>query len=203
MTWTAKADAYFAGLKAVKKLISEGLLTGKPVPYVSNDLTIMVPAKNPAGISSLADLGRPGVRLAMPDPKFEGVAEQIKSALTKAGGADLATNVYETKVTSGESVLTQIHHRQTPLFLMQGKADAGVTWKSEALFQEEIGNPIKHIEIPAAQNVTGIYAGAEVKGAAHPDAARLWLGFIRSPAALAIFARYGFKPYQGDQPEDE
>jgi ABC-type Fe3+ transport system substrate-binding protein len=34
-----------------------------------------------------------------------------------------------------------------------------------------------------------------VKGAAHPDAARLWLSFIHSPTALSIFERYGFKPF--------
>ncbi len=32
-----------------------------------------------------------------------------------------------------------------------------------------------------------------VKGASHPDAAKTWLDFIRSPEALQIFARYGFK----------
>ena len=35
-----------------------------------------------------------------------------------------------------------------------------------------------------------------VKGAAHPEAARLWLAFIHSGSALAIFERYGFKPYR-------
>jgi ABC-type molybdate transport system substrate-binding protein len=34
-----------------------------------------------------------------------------------------------------------------------------------------------------------------VKGAAHREAARLWLSFIRSPKALSIFERYGFKPF--------
>ena len=43
--------------------------------------------------------------------------------------------------------LTHIHHRQTPLFLMQGLADAGVTWKSEAIFQEQAGHPISNIPI--------------------------------------------------------
>ncbi|HSY55591.1 MAG TPA: substrate-binding domain-containing protein, partial [Bradyrhizobium sp.] len=108
--------------------------------------------------------------------------------------------VYKTKVADGGTVLTQIHHRQTPLFLMQGRAQAGVTWQSEALFQEQIGNPITHVDIPAAQNATAIYAGAEVKGAAHPQAARLWLSFVRSPTALSIFERYGFKPYAGAAP---
>ena len=93
-------------------------------------------------------------------------------------------------------VLTHVHHRQTPLFLMQGLVQAGVTWQSEAMFQEQMGHPISHVEIPADQNSTAIYAGAEVRGAAHPEAAKAWLEFIRSPEALRIFERYGFKRYQ-------
>jgi molybdate transport system substrate-binding protein len=80
---------------------------------------------------------------------------------------------------------------------MQGRAQAGVTWQSEAIFQEQIGNPLRHIDIPPAQNTTAIYAGAEVRGAPHVEAARLWLSFIHSPTALSIFERYGFKPYTG------
>jgi ABC-type molybdate transport system substrate-binding protein len=197
MTWTAKADAYFAGLKAVRGLIDRGVLTSPAVPYATNSLTIMVPNGNPGRVTGLADLARPDLRIVMPNPAFEGVARQIEAALRKAGGDDLATAVYKTKVGEGSAILTRIHHRQTPLFLMQGRAQAGVTWQSEAMFQEQIGNPISHVDIPAAQNATAIYAGAVVKGAAHPDAARLWLAFIHSPTALAIFARYGFKPYTG------
>jgi molybdate transport system substrate-binding protein len=197
MTWTVKADAYFAGLAAVKRLIDEGLLTGPAVPYVTNTLTIMVSKGNPAHVGGLADLARPGLRLAMPNPEFEGIARQIKESLAKAGGDALVKTVYDTKVADGSTVLTHIHHRQTPLFLMQGVADAGVTWQSEAMFQEQAGHPIEHVDIPAAENTTAIYAGAEVKGAAHPEAARAWLDFIHSPEALAIFERYGFKPYAG------
>ncbi|HEY2050198.1 MAG TPA: substrate-binding domain-containing protein [Caulobacteraceae bacterium] len=195
MTWTAKADVYLAGLKAVKTQLAAGVLTGAPVPYATNDLTIMVPAGNPGHVRGLADLARPNLRLAMPNPEFEGVARQIKAALEKAGGPLLVTTVYQTKVASGATQLTHIHHRQTPLFLMQGRVQAGVTWKSEAMFQEQVGNPISHVDIPASQNATAIYAGAQVKGAAHPQAARLWLEFIRSPKALQIFERYGFKRY--------
>jgi ABC-type molybdate transport system substrate-binding protein len=156
----------------------------------------MVPKGNPANIRSLADLGRPGVRLAMPNPAFEGIARQIKMALTKAGGEALADAVYGAKVKDGSTILTHIHHRQTPLFLMQGVADAGVTWVSEAIFQEQAGNPIAHVSIPDADNATAVYAGAQVAGAAHPQAAKAWLDFIRSPEALRIFEGYGFKDYE-------
>jgi molybdate transport system substrate-binding protein len=195
MTWTVKPDAYFAGLKKVQGLISQGVLMGPAVPYAANALTIMVPAGNPGHVKELSDLARPDLHVAMPNPEFEGVAHQIEASLKKAGGDGLATTVYKTKVADGSAVLTRIHHRQTPLFLMQGRAQAGVTWQSEAIFQEKIGNPIRHVDIPPAQNTTAIYAGAEVKGAPHAQAAQLWLSFVRSPTALSIFERYGFKPY--------
>ena len=198
MTWTVKADVYLAGLAKVKDMIDKGELEGPAVPYVTNTLAIMVPKGNPAHIAGLADLAAQHLRLAMPNPEFEGIARQIKAALGKAGGAQLVRTVYTDKVSDGSTILTHIHHRQTPLFLMQGIADAGVTWQSEAMFQEQAGYPISHVDIPAAQNDTAIYAGAVVKDAVHPDAAKLWLAFIRSPQSIAIFERYGFKPYQGD-----
>jgi molybdate transport system substrate-binding protein len=195
MSWTAKPDVYLAGLQLVQRQIDAGLLAAPAVPYVTNTLTIMVPKGNPAHVHRLSDLGRADIRLAMPNPEFEGVAQQIRESLTKAGGPELAQAVYETKVHAGTTLLTRIHHRQTPLWLMQCKAQAGVTWKSEAIFQEEIGHPIEHVDIPEAQNATGAYAAALAKNAPHPQAARDWVEFLRSPQALEIFKRYGFKPY--------
>ncbi|MDA3913057.1 substrate-binding domain-containing protein [Oleiagrimonas sp.] len=199
MTWTAPPDVYLAGLGRVRKMVDSGKLLAPVTPFVTNDLAIMVPKGNPGNIRSLTDLARPGLRLAMPNPAFEGIAKRIQKALVKAGGDALLKAVYTTKVKQGSTVLTHIHHRQTPLWIMQGKVQGGVTWQSEARFQERVGHPISHVNIPADQNVTAIYAGALVRGAPHPRAGRRWLAFIHSPTALSIFARYGFKPYaRGD-----
>jgi hypothetical protein len=91
MTWTAKADAYLAGLKKVKQSIASGLLVAPAVPYVSNTLTIMVPKDSPAHITGLARLGKPGVRLAMPNPEFEGIARQTGSRWRRLVAARLST----------------------------------------------------------------------------------------------------------------
>lgn len=200
MTWQARPDVYAAGLLKLKLLMHQGAVIAPLVPYVTNDLAIMIPEGNPGRVRGLADLGRPGLRLAMPNPAWEGVARQIRLSLLKAGGPGLARAVYVTKVRDGETLLTHIHHRQTPLFLMQGLAQAGVTWASEAIFQEQAGHPIRMIPIPARDNTTAIYAAAVVKGAPHPRAARAWLRFLKSPKALAIFERYGFRPYRSLQP---
>jgi molybdate transport system substrate-binding protein len=196
MTWAVGPDVYLAGLRTVQAEIDAGLLQAPAVPYVTNTLAIVVPKGNPAHVERLADLGEPGVRLVMPNPAFEGIARQIKTSLENAGGAELVKAVYGTKVDDGSTTLTHIHHRQTPLWIMQGKVDEGITWRSEALFQEQAGHPVAHIDIPAADNTTAIYAGALAKGALHEQASRRRLDFIRSLEALSIFERYGFTPFQ-------
>jgi ABC-type molybdate transport system substrate-binding protein len=195
MTWTVKPDVYLAERAASNDLVQKGKLIAPVVTFATNDLAIMVPAGNPAHIATLRDLARPGLALAMPNPEFEGVARQIRASLVKAGGEALAEAVYGTKVRNGEAVLTRIHHRQTPLFLMKHLAEAGVTWRSEPIFQRKIGNPISHVEIPADFNTTAEYSAAMIPGAPHPEAARTWLEFLRSEGAFAAFEPYGFKRY--------
>lgn len=192
MTFTAVPDVYMAEYAASTGLAARGMLAAPVISFATNDLAIMVGAGNPAQVRGLADLARPDLGLAMPNPEFEGVARQIRASLVKAGGDDLAEAVYGAKVRSGFTVLTRIHHRQTPLLLMQGLVAAGVAWRSEALFQEEIGNPIGHVDIPEALNTTATYSAAMVTGAPHPDAAGAWLAFLRSERAFAILTRYGF-----------
>jgi ABC-type molybdate transport system substrate-binding protein len=195
LTFTVKPDVMMAEKQASEGWVKDGRLAAPVVSFATNDLTIMVPAGNPAHIVSLADLARPDLALIMPNPAFEGVARQIRASLVKAGGEPLAQAVYDAKVTAGMTVLTRIHHRQTPLLLMQGLGLAGVTWRSEAIFQERQGNPIAHVDIPAEQNTRAIYSGAMVPGAAHADAARVWLTFIRSDPAFAAMAPYGFQRF--------
>jgi ABC-type molybdate transport system substrate-binding protein len=195
MTWTVKPDVYLAELAASTQLVESGRLVPPVVTFATNDLAIMVPAGNPARVVALADLGRPGLALAMPNPEFEGVARQIRGSLVKAGGEALAEQVYGKKVQEGETILTRIHHRQTPLFLMQHLVEAGVTWRSEAIFQEEIGNPIGHVDIPPEFNTLANYSAAMVVDAPHPEAARAWLDFVVSDVAFKILERYDFKRF--------
>ena len=195
LTFTAKPDVMMAEKTASENWVKQGFLAAPVASFATNDLTIMIPAGNPAKIASLADLGGASVVLAMPNPAWEGVAAQIKAALVKAGGEALSQAVYDRKVADGTTVLTKIHHRQIPLWLMQGRVQAGVTWRSEAMFQEQSGRPISHVDIPAAQNVIATYSAAIAVGAPHPDAARAWLEFITSDDAFRVLAVYGFRRY--------
>ncbi len=193
LTLQVQPDVYQAGARVLRQMENDGQVRNV-VEYVTNDLAIMVRAGNPRQIRSLADLGRPDVRLSMPNPAWEGVANQIADSLRKAGGEALQQAVYKDKVARRTTTLTEIHHRQTPMRIMSGAADAGVTWASEVRFQQSIGNPIEGVSIPDNQNTVAIYAGGILKNAPHPDAATRWIEFLQTAEAQAIYRQFGFKP---------
>ncbi|HEU5335183.1 MAG TPA: substrate-binding domain-containing protein, partial [Terriglobales bacterium] len=166
LTLQVHADVYEAGARVLAEMEQKGEVE-KPVHYASNQLEIMVRAGNHKGIRSLQDLGRGDLRLSMPNPAWEGVSRQIESSLRKAGGEQLVRKVMDAKVKDGSTFLTHIHHRQTPMRIMSGQSDAGVTWSSEVRFQEKIGNPIGGVAIPAGENTTAIYAAAVLRNAPH------------------------------------
>jgi hypothetical protein len=195
LTLQVRPDVYEAGARVLKEMAQEHQV-GTPVQYATNDLAIMVRAGNPKGIRTLNDLGRGDVTLSMPNPEWEDVAHQIGDSLRKAGGDQLYEAVYQTKVQHGETFLTHIHHRQTPMRIMDGRADAGVTWASEVKFQEQIGNPITGVVIPADQNTTATYAAAVLSNAPHPEAARAWVAYLTTPEAQAAYHAYGFRSIQ-------
>lgn len=192
-TLSVQPDVFISGKRRMEAEVSEDLVD-RPVVFASNVLSIIVKNGNPKNVKSLWDLQRPDVRVAMPNPKTEGIARQIILAYKKAGGDALEHAIMVTKVRNGTTMLTSIHHRQSPMWILEGKADAGPVWISEALYQERIHSGITAIRIPERDNVSGLYLAAVVKRAAHGRAAHAFTSFLTSPQAQAIYRSYGFSP---------
>ncbi len=186
-------DVYTAGREEMEALLRQGLIQGYK-PYARNGLAILVPASNPSDVRGLKDLGRPGVRVAMPNPAYEGVGRLIVKALEKAGGPELVKRIMEEKVSSGETYLTRIHHRETINLLTERRSDAGPVWLSEALYQKKEGGLLDYVSIPEEHDVVGQYFIAHVyKTSRHPAAARNFIEFITGETAQKIYASYGFR----------
>ncbi|MEO7068034.1 MAG: substrate-binding domain-containing protein [Rhodanobacter sp.] len=193
MRITFKPDIYTAGKGAIAENQEKHNWFADSYDYARNPLAILVAKGNPKGIETLADLGRSDVRVSMPNPKWEGIARQIEASYKKIGGAALDRTIMETKVKDGTTFLTRIHHRQSPLRVLQGKSDAAPVWSTEAYFQEQIlHHPVETIAIPAAQNAVATYTAARMKNAPHQQAAQDFMAFMRSPAAAAVYHKYGF-----------
>jgi molybdate transport system substrate-binding protein len=167
-------------------------LAGASEDFARNELAILVRAGNPSYVESMRDLGRADVRVAMPNPKTEGIARQIEAAYRKAGGEALDRTIMVTKVAAGTTIITSIHHRETPAWILSDKVDAGPVWISEAIYQQKLGGGLQTVQIPASENDGETYVAAAIDGAPHPLAAREYLAFLRSTAAQAVYRSYGF-----------
>lgn len=185
-------DVFTALTPRIEKLDKENGWFDRTEPYIKNRLGIMVYKNNPLKVSGLNDLAGKEIRVAMPNPKFEGIAKFIIKSYNLAGGSSLEKAIMETKVADGSTTLTRIHHRETPMWIMEKKVDAGPVWQTEAIFQQGIGNPVEWIKIPDNQNVEVTYMAGMLKNAPHKAAAKAFMDFLISPAAQDLYEKYGF-----------
>jgi molybdate transport system substrate-binding protein len=194
MRISLQPDVYAAGRSRIEELQREKHWFARTANYAANRLAILTALGNPQNIVSWADLARPGLTLCMPNPQTEGIAENaIIPALRAAGGDELVDRVYKQKVRNGETFLTQIHHRQTPMRIMEGKCEAGVVWYTEGYFHSSLTpHPISMVMLSDAQNHTGSYSAGVLKTAPHPKAGEDFLQFLQSKEGQAVYQKYGF-----------
>ena len=191
-----KPDVYAAGRRRVQELQRDKRWFAQTVDYARNRLAIMTSPGNPERIAGWSDLARAHLPICMPNPKWEAIAvHQIIPALRGAGGEQLVDEIYTHKVEDGSNFVTQIHHRQTPLWIMQGKCAAGAVWYTEAYFHAVLtGHPISMVMLPDSDNRYSVYTAGLMNDAPHRRAGEDFLQFLQSARGQAVYARYGFLP---------
>ncbi|EPR41086.1 family 1 extracellular solute-binding protein [Desulfovibrio sp. X2] len=164
--------------------------------YLRNRVVCLVRAGNPKGVAEVADLARADVVVSQPSPVHEDIAEHILAMYRAAGGEALAARIMEEKREAGTTLLTTVHHRETPERLLAGTADAGPVWATEAAHAAALGLPLEAVEFGEGLDQRGRvrYFLCPVRGGAHPENGRAFMDFVRSPEGRAIYAKYGFLP---------
>lgn len=180
------ADVFASANAAQMQVVIEAgrIAATAPTPFVSNRLTIIVPADNPAGITALEDLVKPDVKLVV---AVQGVpVRQYTDEVVARSGDAFATDFYNNVVSEEENV------RQVSAKIALGEADAGIVYTSDV--KPDLTDQVIQIEIPAAQNVIATYPIALLSDAPHPELAQQFMAFVQSAAGQAILARWGFGP---------
>jgi molybdate transport system substrate-binding protein len=184
-----KADVYTAGKSAIEQ---KPEWFSRTEVYGKNKLAIMVQKDNPKKIKGLADLGRSGMRISMPNPAWEGIGKRIEEAYVKAGGEELRNTIMQTKLKDSTTFLTQIHHRQSPMRILYNESDAAPVWYTEVNYQKMIGHPVTMVEIPAKENIEASSVAGLLKNAPHQKAAKDFIDFLLSAEGKAVYKKYGF-----------
>jgi molybdate transport system substrate-binding protein len=171
----APADVFASAAgKNMQQVISAGGAAGS-TNFVKNVMEIAVPPNNPAGITQLSDLAKPGVKVALCQAQVPcgATAQQV---FTRAG----ITVKPVTEEADVKSTLTKVE---------TGEVDAGVVYVTDV---RAAGGKVKGIPIPDAVNAATEYPIAVLGKAGNPATARAFVDYVLSAAGQAVLAADGF-----------
>jgi molybdate transport system substrate-binding protein len=193
---TGSPDIYTSVTEhAMEELKSRGYINNYSV-YLHNRLVLMVPEGNPSGIKTVNDLGRSGVRISQPG-EMEDITHYIVDMYAKAGGNALVKRIMDEKKADGTTVLTVVHHRETPSRIEKGVVDVGPVWATEVMNARRNGLKVEAVEPGESldQRDRVDYFVARLKNAPNPENAEEFLDFIKSAQAQETYGKYGFVPH--------
>jgi molybdate transport system substrate-binding protein len=183
----------------VEALVQAGLTRAEDCfIYLHNRIVLMVTEENPLKISAAQDLAADQVRISQPNPEYEDIAEHIINMYAQAGGQDLVERIMATKRGQGTTMLTTVHHRQTPERVLSGKADVGPVWATEVAHARHQGLPLSGVEVgPELDQRDKVnYYACPIRSGRNQQNGRAFLNFLKTRTAQEILGRFGFTPHK-------
>lgn len=171
----APADVLVTASEATLRPLIAQRLVLPPTLVARNRLALVVPAANPAGIRSVRDLARKGLRVAECDPSVPCGAAAVKTLRSDGVSVRPATLVPDVK-----AVLRAV---------AGGEADAGLVYETDA---RSAGQAVRSLPLPSA--ATTAYPAAVVAASRHREAAERLIALLRGPDLRARLTAAGFQP---------
>jgi molybdate transport system substrate-binding protein len=177
ITSGAPADVFAAASPATMKAVTDaGDASGEPVTFAKNQLVIAVPEGNPKGITSLAAMAKPDVKVAL-------CAEQVPCG-SAAKTALAAAHVTITPVTQEQDVKAALAK------VKLGEVDAALVYRTDA---EAATADVDGVEFPESAQAINDYPIVALKNAVNPSGASAFVTFVRSPQAQQVLTDAGFQ----------
>jgi molybdate transport system substrate-binding protein len=166
------------------------VMSGTAQPFVRNRLVVVFPQANQAGIKTLNDLAKPGVKLVLAAKEVP-VGQYALDFLVKAGqdaafGAGFKEGVVQNVVSYEENVRAVLSK------VILGEADAGIVYTSD--ISQGSAAQVGRLEIPDRLNTIATYPIAPITDSEQPELAATFVRLVLAPEGQAILAKYGFLP---------
>jgi molybdate transport system substrate-binding protein len=193
-----------ADQKWTKQLNSAGLLYGNNyVNFTTNSLEVIIAQGNPKGITSMADLAKPGVKLVLADPSIPSgsytntTCWKIDQTWGKVGNAAYVSNgsYVNYNATVHQNVVNYpltVEQVVGAVSLNIGTADAGIVFVSDAVWGNMTSAQVQFMPIPADVNTRGTYGIAVIGNTGHADLAQKFMDYWSSTAGQALLTQFGF-----------
>jgi molybdate transport system substrate-binding protein len=190
LTQGAAADVFASANHTEMDKVVAASLAAKDAPkdFLTNQLLVLLPKGNPAGVQTLQDLARPGLKLVLADTTVPAgkYARQILDKL----GQDPATGTDFTAKVLANVVSNETDVKQVVAKVQLGEADAGIVYVSDAVAAPDLPTLV----IPAQYNVIAKYPIAALSNAAQSDLAAEFTAYVLSADGQAILKKWGFTP---------
>jgi molybdate transport system substrate-binding protein len=180
ITQGAPADVFASANTTIPdQLFAKGLVQ-KPVVFTRNRLVVVVPTSNPAGIHSVYDLRKPGVKLVIAAPAVP-VGTYTLQVLKQMGLTSVLSNVVS-RETDVRGVLSKV---------ALSEADAGFVYSTDA---KTVPGKVTVLKIPAWAQPKVTYGMAVVSSSSNKTAARRFINEVLSKAGQKKMLAAGFLP---------
>ena len=176
ITGGAPADVFASAAPANMDTVVKAGDASSPQDFAKNTAEVAVPPSNPAKVTSVSDLAKSSVKVALCEPKVPcGVvaAEVFKNAGITVKPVTLQPDV--------KSVLTQVE---------LGNVDAGMVYVTDV---KAAGSKVKGVTIPASENASTLYPIATVSSSTHQAEAQAFVAYVLSPAGQQVLSAAGFQ----------
>ncbi len=176
-----KGDCYMPGAKSYIDSAAEKGFINSSEKTIYHVLAIAVAPGNPKNITTLADLTKDGVRVAIGEPTGPAVGSATKNMMDKAGyWEDLQDNIVVRSGTVNELLV----------YMNMGQADATVIW------EDLLGNiAVEQVDIQINEGFIKVIPIGTLTFSENPNDAQAFADFVSSDEGKAIFVKHGFETY--------
>ena len=155
--------------------------------FAKNVLAVIFPKANPAGITKLQDLAKPGLKLVLED-------KSVPAGQYSLDFLDKAVKDSTFDPTFKDSVLKNVVSNETDVKAVVskvslGEADAGIVYVTD---YNVAADKLGKLTIPDNLNTIATYPIAPISDSKNPDLAKAFVALVMSPDGQAIMAKYGF-----------
>jgi molybdate transport system substrate-binding protein len=176
ITSGAPADVFAsASPKTMQDVVSAGDASS-PRNFAKNIMEVAVPPNNPAKVTSVNDLAKKSVKVALCQPQVP--CGEVAAGVFKNAGITVKPVTLQPDV---KSVLTQVE---------TNNVDAGMVYVTDVL---AAGSKVKGVTIPASENVSTLYPIATISNSTHKSIAQAFVAYVLSPTGQQVLSAAGFE----------
>ncbi|WP_412741076.1 molybdate ABC transporter substrate-binding protein [Krasilnikovia sp. MM14-A1259] len=173
----APADVFAsAAPKNMQTVTDAGNAAGTPTTFAKNQLVIAVQEGNPKGIKTLADLAKPGVKVAL-------CAEQVPCGAAAKAVLDTA-GVKVTPVTYEQDVKAALSK------VKLGEVDAALVYRTDA---KAAAADVDAVEFPESSSAINNYPIVVLKNAPNKATAQAFVDYVLSDKGKTVLTEAGFQ----------